>query len=168
MRQIAGAAALAIIAQPALADLSVRFLEGAPKDRFIITSEGGVCADGPVSIVVDMSGSAGALIFDVTGEGAGVEVYQPFELVSGGTLVSGASRVVDGDSALQLDLETIAPGTEVAFTIDVDDTIGAREITVTGSEISGAIVRVVADGDVATGTFDDSARAVVPWPSCLS
>lgn len=160
------AAACLCAAAPASADIAVRFIEGAPKDRFVVAAAGDLCADGPVRVTVDLAGSAGALIFDVTGAGAGVEVFQPFELVSGAALVTGATAVKDGDTALTLELSDLGPAEEVAFTIDVDDTIGAREITVNGAEITGARVAVEADGTRAEAAFDQTARATVPWTRC--
>lgn len=156
------------MASAASADVTVRFIEGAPKDRFVIETAGGVCAEGPVTVTIDMAGSAGGLIFDTTGAGAGVEVFQPFELTSGAGVVTGASRVTDGDRALTLQMDALVAGAEVAFTIDVDDTLGTRQITVSGAEIAGAVVRVEAGGDMRQAAFTDAASAVVDWPACLS
>ncbi len=157
---------LASIATTAEADLDVRFIEGAPKDRFVISSATGLCTDEAAAITVDLGPSAGKLIFDVTGAGAGVEVFQPFDLVSGGDQVIEAPKVVDGDTRVTLLVSDLAPGAEVAFTIDVDDTINAREITVSRSEITGAQAMIAVGGVEATGTFDESARAKVPWSGC--
>ena len=62
--------------------IEVRFIESAPKDRFIInnTSE---CNLSEFTFSIDLSESVGKLIFDTTEAGAGVEVFQPFEIVSG-------------------------------------------------------------------------------------
>lgn len=166
MRLAITAAAL-LAAGPALADLSVRFIEGAPKDRFVFTHEG-TCSSGPMTLTVDLSGSAAGLVFDVTGEGAGVEVFQPFELVSGGDRVTTLPEVADGDTSLELALSDLAPGEQIAFTIDLDDTIGAREITVSRSEIVGAGVKVTAGSTTATGAFGEDARTSVALPGCLS
>lgn len=157
---------IAFTASAVQADLDVRFIEGAPKDRFVISSATGLCAGEAASITIDLGPSAGKLIFDVTGAGAGVEVFQPFELVSGGGQVIEAPKVADGDTRLTLLVSDLEPGGEVAFTIDVDDTINAREITVSRSEITGAQA-MISVGDVeATGTFDESAQAKVPWKGC--
>jgi len=167
MRLLAIAAtATAFTATTAHADLDVRFIEGAPKDRFVISSATGLCADEAAAITVDLGPSAGKLIFDVTDAGAGVEVFQPFELVTGGEQVIEAPEVADGDTRVTLLVSDLAPGAEVAFTIDVDDTINAREITVSRSEITGAMAMLAVGGVEVTGTFDESARAKVPWSGC--
>lgn len=141
MRPLVIAALLTGLATSASADITTTFKEGAPKDRFTFTNTGD-CALGETKITLDLTGTRGKLVFDVTSSGAGVEVFQPFELVSGASNVTSAPRVSDGDKTLTLSLSALPKGAAVAFTIDVDDTIGAREITVTGSEISGAKVMV--------------------------
>lgn len=166
MRTAAMITILSLVAPAAMADVTVSFIESAPKDRFVISNA--ACATGPVNVTIDLSPSAGALIFDVTGSGAGVEVFQPFELVSGGAQVTKIPVVQDGDQVLTLELAGLVPGTDVAFTIDLDDTIQSREITVAGSEISGAKVVVDYEGERTEGTFDSTSSAVVPWKDCTS
>jgi hypothetical protein len=56
----------------------------------------------------------------------------------------------------------------VSFTIDVDDTGGGREITVSGAEISGALVRVTDASGSISGTFGDDAVALVAHQNCSS
>lgn len=160
-------AALALLASAAHADVEVRFVEGAPKDRFDVVNTGG-CGLGPMGVTIDLTGSAGGLVFDVTAQGAGVEVFQPFDLVAGGDLVTGLPQVGDGDQKVTLDLTGLGPEQRVSFTIDVDDTGGAREITVSGGEISGATVQVMGAAGVTTGAFDDSAVARVAQAGCAS
>ena len=167
MRLTLTVAAALLAAGPAFADLSVRFIEGAPKDRFVFTHEG-ACATGPMTLTVDLSGSAAGLVFDVTGEGAGVVVFQPVDLVSGGDRVTVLPEVADGDTSLDLALSGLAPSDVVAFTIDLDDTIVAREITVSRSEIVGAAITLTAGSTTATGTFGKDARTRVALPGCLS
>ena len=157
---------LSVAATAASADFSARFVEGAPKDTFRLQNGGVDCIDGPLSVEFDLTGSAGKLIFDVTEQGAGVEVFQPFELVAGKDKVVSASPVADGDKALRLDLSALPAGAEVAFTIDVDDTIGAREITVGRSEIVGATVTLTAGDTEARAVFDETATAQINWPDC--
>lgn len=167
MRLVLATAAAVLAASQAFADLSVRFIEGAPKDRFIFAHQG-ECATGPVMLTVDLSGSAAGLVFDVTGDGAGVEVFQPFELVSGDARVVASPVVRDGDTALSLGISDLVPGEEIAFTIDLDDTIGAREITVSKSEIVGASVRVTAGDKTSVAPFGSDARTLVALPECMS
>ena len=158
----------AVSATPALADIEVRFIEGAPKDRFTFTASSTLCGAGPVAIDLNMEGSTGKLVFDVTESGAGVEVFQPLEIVSGSEVLVRASDVTDGDQRLTFDLVSLDPGETFAFTIDVDDTLGAREITVSGSEIAGARVSIQIDGELRSAVLDETARATVKWPSCES
>ena len=128
---------VALTSTPALAELSVTFREGAPKDRFIVQNTG-ACDLGPATLAIDLSNTNGKLIFDVTAAGAGVEVFQPLEVVTGASALSSVPSVRDGDSVLELQIETLAANSEIVLTVDVDDTIGAREITVNGSEFEGA------------------------------
>ena len=156
---------LVAIASPASANLSVAFDEGAPKDQFSFTNTGN-CDISDVVLTVDLSGSKAGLIFDVTGSGAGVEVFQPYELVSGESVVVGQPTVVDGDTKLDLKLTKLAPQKTVSFTIDVDDTAGAREITVSDEEILGAkVILRNADGDF-EGKFTTGPNATVNLPNC--
>ena len=108
------AVALGLAAVPACADIGVRFIEGAPKDRFEITNL-----------------SAGA---------------------------------VDGDRQVVLSIRRLAPGIRIAFTIDVDDTISPRGITVSGSEIEGAVLRVNVAGTTSSGRFSRQGEALVQRP----
>ena len=119
-------------------------------------------------MTVDLGTAPAGLIFDVTAAGAGVEVFQPFDVVAGASALSSLPRVADGDSAVTLDINGLAPGKSIAFTIDVDDTGGGREITVNGSEISGATIKVTLDGVTTMGAFDLSAKAHAATPTCQS
>lgn len=155
-----------LFASTAAADVTVDFFEGAPKDRFVISNT--ACATGPLKVTIDLRPSAGALIFDVTSAGAGVEVFQPFELVSGGSLVTKAPTVRDGDQVLTLELTGLGQDAEVAFTIDLDDTIQSRAITVAGSELAGAKVLLRYDGTQEDGTFGVAPNVTIPWRDCTS
>lgn len=141
------------------AELTVSFTEGAPKDRFDIINTGD-CAIAPGLLTVDLSETAGGLVFDVTGTGAGVEVFQPFEVAAGSTALTALPRVTDGDTRIDLSLAALPAGAALAFTIDIDDTLGTRAITVTGSELSGAMVRF---GEQ-RAPFNARARAVLTLP----
>lgn len=168
MRQIAVFALSGLLmAQTASADVNARFIEGAPKDRFEISSVS-ECLKGPLTVTIDLTGSAGGLIFDTTGQGAGVEVFQPFELVSGTDMVVQAPAVLDGDKALSLGLSGLPKDQVIAFTLDVDDTGGAREITVSGGEISGASLIVQTEDSVRSAIFDKDATATLTQSLCTS
>lgn len=161
-------AAMCLLALPvqALADVQMTFRDGAPKDSFVISALG-ACDHGGLVLTLDMGPSAGGLIFDTTGAGAGVEVFQPFELTRGGALVSALPEVVDGQKTLSLTLVGLPVDQVVSFTIDVDDTAGAREITVTGSEIAGSVLSVERGGAVSSAVFDEGGVAVVAVSGCV-
>lgn len=162
------ALALCLLATPSLADVSIAFNEGAPKDRFVIVYTGD-CDLGPTDVIVDLAGSDGALVFDVAEGGAGVEVFQPIDVVMGAEDIAGVSPLEDGDRSVTIRFDRMRPMQHAAFTIDVDDTTGARPTVVAGAEIRGATVRVMQQGGgVLEGTFDETARAIVSVPGCLS
>jgi hypothetical protein len=159
------ALALPPLSTAGLADLSVRFIEGAPKDRFEIKNFG-ACAVTASTLTLDLTTSQGALIFDVTGSGAGVEVFQPFEVIDGREALTTLPNIVDGQNSIDLPISTLGSGASIAFTIDVDDTLGAREITVTGSEISGATVKLAGADVPQSALFGFDAQAQVTGLSC--
>lgn len=157
--------AMVLTATSAQADIQVTFRDGAPKDTFTITKLSD-CGLGPLRVTIDLSTAPTGLIFDVTDTGDGVEVFQPFELVAGADLVTGASAVRDGDQVLMLELSDMAMGDEVRFTIDLDDTGGGREITVNGSEMAGAMIKVDGETARADGVFDDTGTARAAVTGC--
>ncbi len=165
MRFITVFGILCALTWQAKADINVSFQEGAPKDRFTITNAG-TCDIGPAQISIDLSGSEYGLIFDVTSEGAGVEVFQPFEITSGRDNLSTVPEVKDGDDSITLKLSGLKPNQTFAFTIDVDDTKKSREITVTNGELQGASVVVKTEKAVLSAPFRENASATVALSSC--
>ncbi len=154
--------AILTLPMPAAADVNVRFLEGAPKDQFVLTNQG--CDLGAFEVTINLATAPAGLIFDVTGSGAGVEVYQPVEVVAGKVMLSDVS---DGDQSLTLTINGFDTGATATISADLDDTQAAGalgQIRVAGSEIAGASV-VGANGEV--GLFDASAQAVLPTPGCI-
>ncbi|WP_282171040.1 aggregation factor core [Ruegeria atlantica] len=147
------------------AGVQIRFIEGAPKDRFVLTNVG-ACEVNASTLKIDLSQSAGRLIFDVTEKGAGVEVFQPLEFVEGVDALRQFPVVVDGQDSIELEIASLAAGDKLAFTIDVDDTIGQREITVTGSEIEGATVSYSDADKTRTATFSSEALVNVTTKDC--
>lgn len=157
---------LSLVSTTALhADLSVEFREGAPKDRFVFTNIGDCTLDAP-RISVDLSGSASGVIFDTTSTGKGVEVFQPFQVVTGAEYLTSDVSVLDGDQTVSLNLDQLGKGQAFAFTIDVDDTAGSREITVSGSELMGATVSMQTSNGNYTATFDDTSTAILKLADC--
>ncbi len=147
------------------AGVQIRFIEGAPKDRFVLTNVGS-CELETSTVKIDLSQSAGRLIFDVTEKGAGVEVFQPLEFVEGADALRQIPAVVDGQNTIELEIVSLAAGDKLAFTIDVDDTIGQREITVTESEIEGATVSYTDADETSTATFSSEALVNVTTKGC--
>ena len=163
---------IVLLAAPqALADVRVTFIEGAPKDRFVITNTS-ACPTGALQVTIDLSTSSAGLIFDTTGSGAGVSVYQPFELVTGHDHVTAASKISDGDRRAVLDISDIPGKDEVAFTIDVDDTLPASangQTMILDSEMAGSQLKIRAGGGrPITAPFDGTGTALAPWEVCLS
>jgi len=159
------AASYILFATTAQADMRVTFDEGAPKDRFTIENTG-VCAIEAAEILLDLSPSRGKLIFDVTGAGAGVEMFQPFDIVTGAGALTEMPLVLDGQSKIQFNISSLRPGDTISFTIDVDDTLGAREITVSGAEIAGAMAIYTKGADIQSATFSEQAVAEVAFSAC--
>ncbi|WP_375280581.1 aggregation factor core protein MAFp3, isoform C [Pseudooctadecabacter sp.] len=160
---------MVLMGTAATADIEVTFRDGAPKDRIEIANIGG-CEVGPMTLAVDLVPSPSGLIFDVSSQGAGVQVNQPVEIVDGAALVATMSVVNDGDQLLTLRLAEMQAGDVIRLTLDLDDTVSTREITVDGAEIAGAQVIVTREGEslFRTGLFDASGRALVPLDGCLS
>ena len=126
----------------------------------------GACAVEATELVIDLGGSAAGLIFDVTAAGAGVQVFQPFALVAGAGALDGVPKVSDGDRRVALSIRRLAAGAQIAFTIDVDNTIGQRETIVSNSEIEGAIVETTTAGVTTSGRFSQRAQALVKTQPC--
>ena len=147
-------------ATTAHADLFVEFIEGAPKDRFLITNVAH-CDLPEFEIHLDLSTSQAGLIFDVTSLGAGVEVFQPLELIGKTDRVLSVTQLMDGDNMVSLNMTGLKSGEMVGFTIDVDDTAGAVEITVAGSEISGALVKANILGKELSDPFDQNGASQI-------
>ncbi|MEL7216753.1 MAG: aggregation factor core [Pseudomonadota bacterium] len=153
------------VAGPAHADIEVSFREGAPVDRFLITHRG-ECPLAAARVTIDLRNSAGELIFDTTAEGAGVEVFQPFRVVRGGGFLLTAPIVMDGAQQVTLDLADMPVGGVIEITTDLDDTLGARAITVSGNEFFGTRLLVGFKGMTRSIGFEDSTTVTVPLDTC--
>ena len=155
------------LASPAFADLRVVFDEGAPKDRFTIENTG-LCLLEDSRLTLDLATSTAGLIFDVSERGAGVEVFQPFQLIQGLQALAAVPTVRDGQAKVTFDILSLEPGASIEFTIDVDDTLGGREITVSDSEIEGALVSYETTAGVYSAQFSSSSEAEVTIADCTS
>ena len=163
---ISGLAAL-LLSSPCYANLQVQFIEGAPKDRFVIMNVGS-CDIGAAEFTIDFATSNAGLIFDVTDTGAGVEVFQPFEVTVGAQYLTTMPTISDGDLQANLAMTGLGQNESIAFTIDVDDTSGAREITVADSEIRGTTVSLLVNDTVYSTVMDDGAQVVIDTAICGS
>ncbi|MFY0610882.1 MAG: DUF3095 family protein [Hyphomicrobiaceae bacterium] len=105
----------------------ITFKESAPKDRFEVRNDGD-CSVKPMRLRIDLAASQGRLVFDPTASGAGVKVFQPFEVTDGRQMISQLPSVRDGDDKLNLQFESLPPKSTFAFTIDVDDTLVESEL----------------------------------------
>lgn len=157
-----------ICASTANADgLLVQFADGAPKDSLTLSNMG--CPIREATIVFDLRDTPAGLIFDVTAAGAGVEVFQPVEVMQGDVVVS---PVADGGQVLHLYVPHLPTGDSIRLTADLDDTTSGRQITVNGSEMIGAKVSISYGNTAQTSAFNADGIANVALPAtsdgCLS
>lgn len=155
--------------QPLHADIVVSFVESAPKDRFVVENRG-ACPFDDLIVEIDLSESAGRLIFDTTASGAGVEVFQPFEVAEGEVQLLSAAVVNDGDRVLTVKIQNLLPESTAVFTIDVDDQLPQSElgmIRVTGSEMENSLASITFwEEQLFTAVFNANSVAIVPSPAC--
>ena len=83
-----------------------------------------------------------------------------------GSALTTTPQVTDGQSTLRLEIGTLPAQAAITFTIDVDDTLGQREITVAGAEIAGATVTLIQGDTNTTARFSADATATLPQPDC--
>ncbi|MEM9359008.1 MAG: aggregation factor core [Pseudomonadota bacterium] len=125
-------------------NLLVTFTESAPKDSFMITNIGN-CRINQLQLRIDLASSKGSLIFDPTGSGAGVQVFQPLKVTAGQSYITALSEVSDGSQELELRLNSLVAGAKVSLTVDLDDTLPRErsdlgQTRISDAEISGAMV----------------------------
>ena len=132
-------------ASPCVHEVSMVFTESAPRDRFEIRNDSS--ADQRIQrLTLDLSPSAGKLIFDTLEGGTGVEVFQPFRIEPGEAQLKGSPVVQDGSDRLTLDFTRFESGQRFRFSIDVDDQLTASDlgqIRVSGREMEGAVLTAV-------------------------
>jgi len=163
---------LLIISSTAYAKIEIRFIEGAPKDEFIIQNIG-ECSLKQFVLDIDLSSSAGNLFFDTSDQGQGVEVPQPFEATRGQfELISQnkGNKVLDGENSLSLKIAELKPKQLISFTIDVDDKLENSQlgqIQVTGSEIEGTSARInTMQKKSISAAFGKNNKSIIILPSC--
>ncbi|RBW47683.1 aggregation factor core [Psychromonas sp. B3M02] len=160
---------LCLTSMSSYANIEIQFRDGAPKDKFTI-SNNSQCTLQNLMINIDLTKSAGRLIFDTSASGQGVEVFQPFEVTAGNITLHTSDKVNDGDKQLALLIKTMNAQEIVSFTIDVDDTLSNSElgnIRVTSSEIAQGNVSASIRGNKAIqAAFDNSGKAILLMEGC--
>lgn len=140
--------ALPLVTQAAAAcvhEVSMVFTESAPRDRFEIRNDSSP-GQRIERLTLDLSSSAGRLIFDTIEGGTGVDVFQPFRVESGEAKLKGSPVVQDGSERLTLAFTRFEPGQRFVFSIDVDDRLTASDLgqtRISGVEMAGALLTVV-------------------------
>lgn len=86
----------------------------------------------------------------------------------GGELVVTSPQINDGDQSVTLLLQNFGPNQVVAFTIDVDDTTGAREITVSNSEMQGATVSAVISNKTFEAVVGKNSEVSIAITDCMA
>lgn len=153
----------------ALADLTVSFEEAAPTDFFIVENESD-CELRDFVLRIDLNGTAGGLLFDVTAGGAGLSVYQPFQIAEGRESIRSFGEVSDGDRVATIEFARLEGRDRVVFTGDVDDTLAngpMGQTMIDGSEIAGAGISINLPGDPpVTAVFGPNGRAAAKLKGC--
>ncbi len=161
--------AMLMVVHPGFAGLKINFIEGAPKDQFLIANTA-ECDINDLVLHFDLSTSTGKLIFDTKDAGAGVEVFQPFEVRKGNLSLVSSETVEDGSDTLSVRIPSLRPGEQVSFTIDVDDTMVKSvlgKIRVTDAEIeNGTIHAELSDAETASAVFDSNSTATLVLNTC--
>jgi hypothetical protein len=105
-----------------------------------------------------------------------VEVFQPYQSVSGNAELSTVALVEDGSDAINLDFKKFSGGDSFTFSIDVDDQLTASElgqIRVTGGEMAQAkAVFLIENPDGSTvkktASFNNQNEALLKLTGCQS
>ncbi|MGB0684292.1 MAG: hypothetical protein ACPGOV_16425 [Magnetovibrionaceae bacterium] len=154
-------------------EVTVSFVEAAPKDIFQISNRSG--AGWKIrAVAIDLEGSRGKLLFDTRFGGPGENVYQPFEALDGQVSLASQPDLQDGQTGILLTFHDFVPGQDFRFTIDVDDQLATSDMgrtMISGAEIEGAAIKAILvqnDGTEITeaAQFDRQGRAVLGSGAC--
>ncbi len=151
--------ALSLAPLTASAEISFSFIEGAPKDRFVIVNNH--CNLASAALTIDLTTSTAGLIFDVTAEGEGVEVFQPVEIETGSAILP---VVADGAQMLDIQLGEFSIGDTLTISADLDDTLDQSDlgqIRVAGGEIEGVMVTLTTENGSAAGVLDADGNTIL-------
>lgn len=153
----------------AFAQIVVGFEEDAPTDRITIINQT-ACDLVDFDIEIDLRGSAGSLIFDVTEQGAGFNVAQPFGIAEGAQSVIAGTQVLDGDQSVRVSFSQLERGGRVVFTADLDDTVMGGPLgptMISPDEIAGATaILYLRTYDPVTAFFRNDGAARLPNVYC--
>lgn len=152
--------------------VEVQFLES-DGDVFVVANKSEE-AWSIVSLVIQLTGSLGYLVFDTADGGEGANMYTPFGAVSGDVGLVAQPDVADGAEALTLRFRDFPPGRTFMFVIDVDDRLENSDFgqaVVSGSEIAGAAARaelMLPSGasSKAKGVFGPDGKAMLTGGLC--
>ncbi|MEL6582336.1 MAG: hypothetical protein AAFQ36_00765 [Pseudomonadota bacterium] len=160
---------LILCAGAAQADISVKFEESFPVDRFVFRNVGS-CSTGAVALSIELATANGKLLFDTEGTGPGVERFAGFAAIENAARVVGRPFVADGSTKAAVVLSDLAPGDVFSFSIDIDDqevngALGQTQIS--RSELQGAEVMLFrADGSEAVSAFGETPDALLVYDFC--
>ena len=151
-------------------EIDAQFIEGAPRDRFIIqnNSQGDLNIE---SLILSLKDTRGKLIFDTVDGGKGVEVFQQFRSEENWeeslAKLAANPNLKDGADTLEINFAHFKPKQSYRFSLDVDDQLTNSElgqIRVSGSEMAGAGLNFVLRDQngkrfTRTARFDNNSRA---------
>jgi len=153
----------------ALADLVASFTEASPVDLIVVENRS-ACDLYDFGLQIDLRGSAGGLVFDITEGGAGASIYQPFEILEGREAVRSFAPVRDGDRVASILFGTLEANRRVIFTVDIDDTAADSswgQTVIDGPEIAGATLILTMTGEAPkTAVFQPDGKAAARLPDC--
>lgn len=148
--------------------LGLRLAEGSPRDSLRLETES-VADWRLVRLEIDLSASAGGLIFDSAAGGGGVAGYGDLEAESGAVFAA-RPALADGGQTATLLFEPVAPGAVAWLSLDVDGA-GGYSATILSDEIrraeARALFRNASGGEIETyGVFDDGGEALLIPAAC--
>jgi hypothetical protein len=158
-----------LVTTPGFADVSVRFIEDYPTDRFEFVQRD-TCATGPVAFVVELAGAEAGLLFDTAENGAGFERAAPFTALENARRLVGTPVIEDGSTTLAVVLHDFAPGERFSFSIDLDDTRTDSfqgQTQVSEAEMTGVMVSAfLANGEERAAWFADARSTTIDIDFC--
>ena len=131
-----------LITTDGFAGVSGRLVEGVQQNHLDPVEPGDYALQAN-DCTIDLSKPQVTNIFDVTVRNVGVGASQSFEILCDQNAIASNSAVFGGQNKLNSHVSTPSSDGSGAFKINVDDTLGKREIAVTGLEIAGSTVASV-------------------------